>query len=307
MPAVTKIFHTGSVRQETRLQYWNKIANTAFGGMHVEPASRQFSGCMKRRLYRGVELVSVESTPVTVEGLDSESRSGLFLLLNQQGSCRLQQRNRQAVLKAGELTALYADEPYYIESRQDHITHILYLPGRQQEAALEEHIAMAHSAGECELLSAFMRRLAGLDGRHPGPGNLQQTTRDLIELNWPAPRQRPGRIGAAAWKQHLCQYVEQHLGEPELNAQRIADALGITPRYAQMLFARMHTTASQYILERRLLLVAERLRAEKASRIGDLALEAGFSDLSHFCRRFRSRFGLSAREYRGSLRNADTD
>ncbi len=304
MAAVTEIFHAGSIPEKSRIQYWNRVANTTFGAMHVEPVSSLFSGCMKRRIFRGLELVTVESTPVSVEGLSGSSHEGIFLLLNQHGSSRLQQRGQQTLLQAGELTLLYAHEPYLIESGQQHLTHILYLPGKHAEGAIEEHIAVSHPAAECELLSAFVRRLAALDGTQPGPGNLLQTARDLVELNWPSARKRHRRIGAAAWEQHLRHYVEQHLGEPELNAQRIADALGITTRYVQMIFARMQTTASQYILERRLQLVAERLSDETASRIGDLALEAGFNDLSYFCRRFRNRFGVSAREYRASLRQA---
>lgn len=301
MTTVTEIFHTASIRKEARLEYWNRVANSAFGAMHIEPSSQRFTGCMKRRIFRGVELVSVESTPVSVEGLSGSNRCGIFLLLSQQGSCRLEQQGRQAVLRAGELTALYADEPYLIESSQDHVTHILYLPGRQLEQTLEGHIAVAHPTDECDLLATFVRRLASLDARQPEPGNLMQTTRDLIELNWPSTRKRPSRIGAAAWEQHVRQYVEQHLGEPELNAERVAKALGITSRYVQMIFARMQTTASQYILERRLQLVAERLSTDTVTRISDLALEAGFSDLSHFCRRFRTRFGVSARKFRSAL------
>lgn len=303
MAAVTEIFHTGSMHKEARLRYWNRIANTTFGAMHVEPVSHCFTGCMKRRIFRGVELISVESTPVAVEGLSDSSHCGIFLLLNQQGCSRLQQSGQQATLQTGELTALYSHEPYFIESSQAHTTHILFIPGRQLDGALDDHIAVAHPAVECDLLSVFIHRLATLDGKQPGPGNLRQTARDLLELNWPTPRKRRGRIGAAAWEQHVKSYVEQHLSEPELNARRIADALGITARYVQIIFAHMQTTASNYILEARLRLVAERLRNETAARIGDLALEAGFSDLSHFCRRFRDRFGVSAREFRAASRH----
>ncbi len=302
MAAMTEIFHTGAIPQKTRLQYWNRVASTTFGAMQIESVSSLFTGCMKRRIFRGLELVTVESTPVCVEGLSGSSHHGIFLLLNQRGSSRLQQRGQQTLLKAGELTALYAHEPYLIKSAQQHLTHILYLPGKPAEDSLEAHIAVAHPADECELLSAFVRRLAALDAKQPGPGNPLQTARDLVELNWPSSRKRHSRIGAAAWERHLRQYVEQHLGEPELNAQRIADALGITARYVQMIFSRMQTTASHYILECRLQLVADRLQSDAVTRIGDLALEAGFSDLSYFCRRFRNRFGVSAREYRASLR-----
>lgn len=301
MATLTEIFHTGSIRKEERLQYWNRLASTTFGAMQVEPVSSRFSGRMHRRIFRGVELISVESTPVSVEGLSGSSHCGLFLLLSQRGTSRLQQRGHEAVLQAGELTALYAHEPYLIESSQAHLTHILFVPGRQAAEMLDDHIAVTHTAGECDLISAFVRRLATLDAKQPGPGNLQQTTRDLIELNWPSPRKRHSRIGAAAWELHLRQYVEQHLSEPELNAERIANALGITARYVQMIFTRMQTTASQYILECRLQRVADRLRTETASRISDIALEAGFSDLSYFCRCFRSRFQVTAREFRSAL------
>ncbi len=300
MVAVTEIFHSDAINKASRLEYWNRVASSAIGAMHVEPVSQRFSGCIKRRIFRGVELITVESTPVTVEGLRESNRRGLFLLLNQRGGGILQQRGRKAVLGAGELTVLYAHEHYHIESSQEHITHILYLPGRQLEETLDAHIAMTHGPGECELLSAFIRRLAALDGKQPGAGNLLQTTRDLIELNWPSARKSHRRIGRAAWEQHVRHYIEQHLSEPELNAQRIAEALGITARYVQMIFARMQTTASQHILERRLQLVAQSLSLDTTSRIGDLALEAGFSDLSYFCRCFRNRFGVSAREYRAS-------
>ncbi len=295
---VTEIFHTGSIREQARLHYWNQAANTAFGAMHIQPASRRFSGRMKRRIFRGIELISVESTPVAVEGLSGSSHTGLFLLLNQSGRSRLRQRGRQADLGIGELTALYAHEPYHIESTQEHTAHILYIPGEHFESSLDDHIAITHPSSSCDLLSAFVRRLAALDGNQPGPGNLSQTARDLIALNWPSGRVNHGRVGAAAWERHIQHYVAQHLGEQELNAKRIADGLGITARYVQMIFARMQTTATQYILECRLHLVAERLQHEMTARISDIALEAGFNDLSYFCRCFRNRFGVSARQYR---------
>jgi cytochrome P450 len=44
MAIVTEIFHTGAMPQKTRLQYWNRVANTAFGAMHIEPVSSSAQG-----------------------------------------------------------------------------------------------------------------------------------------------------------------------------------------------------------------------------------------------------------------------
>jgi len=294
----TEIFYTASIREGARLQYWNSVANNVFGAMRIQPASRRFAGCMKRRRFGRVQLVRVESTPVAVEGLKNSGLQGVYLLMNQSGSCKLHQRGRQASLQPGALTVLCAHEPYLLQASREHVTDILYIPGSDIDQIVDDHIAVAHTAGECELLTAFLRRLVDLDAGERGPGNLLQTSLDLLELSWPTPRKRSTRAGAAVWEQRLRQYVEQHLGETELGADRLAEALGISARYVQMIFARMGTTASHFILERRLQVVAERLRSEPAARIGDIALETGFSDLSHFCRRFRNRFGVTARAFR---------
>lgn len=300
MVKTTEIFYTASIREGARLQYWNDVANDVFGAMQIQPASRRFSGCMKRRRFGRVQLVRVESTPVAVQGLNGSGLRGVYLLMNQSGSCELHQRGRRALLRPGALTVLCAHEPYFLRANREHVADILYIPGSDIEQTVEDHIAVAHPPGECELLTAFLRRLVDLGTEGPGPGSLLQTSFDLIELSWPTPRKRSARAGAAVWEQRLRQCVEQYLGEVGLGADRLAEVLGISARYVQLIFARMGTTASHYILERRLQVIAERLLSEPAARIGDIALETGFSDLSYFCRCFRSHFGVSARAFRSA-------
>ena len=102
------------------------------------------------------------------------------------------------------------------------------------------------------------------------------------------------------WERRVFEYVEQNLNDPDLGAQSIAERFGITPRFVHMVFARTGQTAGTFILERRLALAAARLRADPAERITTIAFDAGFSELSHFCRAFRRHFGVSARDYRVS-------
>lgn len=300
MTVATELFHTASMNENSRIRYWNEVANNVFGAMDVNPTSRRFCGQMKRRRFGGVQLAQVESTPVTVEGLGGAAHRGVFLLMNQVGNCGLRQRGRQIGLKPGELTVLCTEEPYLLECESEHATLVLFVPGAELGRRLADHVAVAHPTAECELLAAFLRRLGRLDGQETGPGNLLQTTLDLIELNWPTRPKRFRRTSAMVWEKRLESYVAQYLGETDLCAERIARALGISSRYVQMLFARMNTTVSHYILESRLQMAAERLRKEDLP-VSDIALEAGFNDLSYFCRCFRKRFGVSARTYRSRL------
>ena len=57
-------------------------------------------------------------------------------------------------------------------------------------------------------------------------------------------------------------------------------------------------TAHQYILRARLRKAAARLQSG-VEPVLEIALDAGFQDLSNFCRTFRAEFGVSPRVYRG--------
>jgi AraC-like DNA-binding protein len=96
--------------------------------------------------------------------------------------------------------------------------------------------------------------------------------------------------------------IEQHLTDPTLDANWLAPRHGITPRYVQMLFERDGTTASGFIRLRRLMLAYSQLRdpAFARHRIGDVALDCGFSDLSNFNRAFRRQFGATPSEVRAA-------
>lgn len=59
------------------------------------------------------------------------------------------------------------------------------------------------------------------------------------------------------------------------------------------------TTPHQWLLRARLRAAAQSL-ADGRERITDIALDAGFDDLSHFVRSFRAEFGMPPREYRAA-------
>ncbi len=103
------------------------------------------------------------------------------------------------------------------------------------------------------------------------------------------------------WRRTVREFVDRHLEDPELGAGMIARPLGVTPRHVQMVFARMATTASAYVLARRLDRAAQLLRHGEGP-IAEAAFRAGFSDLSYFYRSFHKRFGTSPRRYAMQLR-----
>jgi AraC-like DNA-binding protein len=94
--------------------------------------------------------------------------------------------------------------------------------------------------------------------------------------------------------------IERRLSDPALDPATVAAAAGISARYANALLAKQNTSIGRLILTRRL----ERCRqalgdSTQAYRsISDIAYFWGFSDMTHFGRRFKSTYGLLPSEYR---------
>lgn len=105
----------------------------------------------------------------------------------------------------------------------------------------------------------------------------------------------------AALQRSVIEYVRENLADPELRTSSIAQALRISPRSVQLVFERLATTASGFILQKRLEGAALRLSQRPCEEtITALAYEFGFSDSAYFSRCFSARYMMSPREYRRS-------
>jgi AraC-like DNA-binding protein len=94
--------------------------------------------------------------------------------------------------------------------------------------------------------------------------------------------------------------IEARLHDPSLDPETAAAAAGISVRYANSLLAHEGLSLQRLIVSRRL----ERCRmaladARQAHRsVGEIAYAWGFSDQSHFTRRFKAAFGCSPSDFR---------
>lgn len=95
-----------------------------------------------------------------------------------------------------------------------------------------------------------------------------------------------------------CAYVEKRFSRPELDIDEVAVQMRISPRTLQELFRAQGTTFTQHVLEQRLLAAERLLLTEPCWRISEVAYAVGFSDLSYFCRAFRTRFGMAPKQWR---------
>jgi AraC-like DNA-binding protein len=94
----------------------------------------------------------------------------------------------------------------------------------------------------------------------------------------------------------------RHLQDTDLTIGSVAQRAGLTPKQVQRLFGTSGITFAEFVLEQRLLLSCKMLSASgrQLEKIGSIAQDAGFSDLSYFNRSFRKRFETTPSEWRAA-------
>ncbi len=98
--------------------------------------------------------------------------------------------------------------------------------------------------------------------------------------------------------------VRRSAHRPDLSIHAVAARHGVSPRYVQRLFEEGGATFTEYLTEQRLAAVYRALRRRAAAElpISTVAYDCGFSDVSHFNRLFRRRFGCTPTDVRNAGR-----
>ncbi|HWW28182.1 MAG TPA: helix-turn-helix transcriptional regulator, partial [Caulobacter sp.] len=115
---------------------------------------------------------------------------------------------------------------------------------------------------------------------------------------------KPSGAGRAGVRAARLRAIKQHIGEnlhnPRLSAETAGRRLDISPRYVRRLFAAEGRSFSDYVTERRLAAVRQRLSDPRfADRpIAEIAFEAGLVEPSTFYRQFKARYGAKPSEIR---------
>jgi len=101
-------------------------------------------------------------------------------------------------------------------------------------------------------------------------------------------------------------YIARNFEKPGLTVAAVAHSQGISSRYLQRVLETSGVSFTAYVNELRLqnalILLTE--GGDGARRISNVAFQVGFSDVSHFNRLFRSRFGDTPTGVRAQRRKA---
>lgn len=104
------------------------------------------------------------------------------------------------------------------------------------------------------------------------------------------------------------EFILCNLANQELCPELIATRFRISPRYLYTIFSQERKTPCQFILDERLNSARRQLLDKGARRkhVSEIAFDAGFNNVSHFCRQFKRKFQVTPSELRDEI-NAFAD
>ncbi|RKQ32294.1 helix-turn-helix transcriptional regulator [Oceanobacillus halophilus] len=98
--------------------------------------------------------------------------------------------------------------------------------------------------------------------------------------------------------ENIAEYIQSNYMR-KLSIDSISEALNISKSYVSHVFKEMTGfTIMEYVMGSRLMQAKYLLEAEPDKALKDIANESGFESVSHFSRYFKSKVGVTAKEYR---------
>lgn len=313
------------LNDQQRFHLWRDTFTARFG-THLDifrPEDRPFAVHCKFGLLGGVVVAQFEGTCNRVvrsaHAVTADDNDSFAFFLNR-GPTRmaLAQNGREVLLESHAAGLITHTEPGVFFGDPDNSRYALSIP-RSWLLDLVDHpedlvaTPLDPESAPLRLLRQYLDMVMGSEEFANDPvlaDHVGRTISDLIGLALGANRQATEmarmRGLRAARVEAIMAEIRAGFADPAFSSERVATKLGVTPRYVQDLLQETGATFTERVTELRLQKVRQMLKARDRGhlRITEIALAAGFNDVSYFNRRFRRRFGASPTQFRGAGRAA---
>ncbi|MBR8741654.1 helix-turn-helix domain-containing protein [Nocardiopsis sp. MG754419] len=313
------VFHTRDIPPAERLGYWQEcVARTHAPLVLSSDEPHTFQAYQKLLDLDGVLLWPSIFRPVVftrtrplIRGSDPEN---LHLTLIFRG--RLEGDFGRTSVDAGtnEISVIDSSTPFSIRASRGHVEqHGIGLEIPRSRLTLPEkfmgRIAGAKfsaASGYGSLTKNFLRTLVNdPTGRGPGDADRLSTVLcDLLSGMFAQALETEGLLPPETRRQTLLirvkRFIDDRLGDPDLDPSMVATAHHISVRYLQRIFQEEGDTASTWIRKRRLAHARHDLGDEALAHVPVylIAKKWGFSGAAVFSRTFRDFYGVSPKEVR---------
>jgi AraC family transcriptional activator of tynA and feaB len=313
-----KLFSTTDVDPRHRFDYWHSVACDNLVGHSSTPECRQtFNADLQIGMVAGAELVLFKNSPMDVsralKHVAQSQSDDLFICRQNAGLLALEQDGRELVLGVGDVTLLDPNLPY--AARFSAASKLLVVKVKRD--ALEARvgrirdliaIALKPSKPGNRWTSSFLAMLPSVSGRLTVTAQeiASNQVLDLVAMSL-LDTCGSSRSGISSWSLSLLRVrsaLEARLSDPKLNATTVAEAAGVSVRYANDLLAKECTSIMRLVLAMRLQRCRQALEdpLQNHRTVSEIARGWGFSDMTHFGRSFRAMYGVLPRDFRKSAK-----
>jgi AraC-like DNA-binding protein len=230
---------------------------------------------------------------------DGNDAFGIQIALS--SGVEVRQRGWQQLLGRGDATVLHVGTAGSVGSeRAFQVTSILCPRAQLSERGVRPETALGRrapaSSEALRLLRSYLRSLEAAKLADWPQAN-ELVCRHVLDLAALVLEEydRVGESGlgavAAARLALAFRHIAESFTEPGLSVEAVARRQRVSARYLQRLLEQSGTSFTSHLTELRLQKALELLTESGNGRVVDVAMKAGFNDLSHFNHLFRARFG----------------
>ncbi len=245
------------------------------------------------------------------ETLKLESRKRTVFVLQQlSGTAFFHQDSRSATVGPNDIICLDNTRPLAITIKGDYKQLLLHVPydlweqrfGRTEPLTVR---ALRSDSLMGSLVANYLRQIPSLEAQVDSmtASRLEETTLSLLGTafgSFVINQKSSQSTSRTALLYRAKSFIDQNLNDPDLNTKKVAAFLRISESYLQALFRDENQSVSNWIWKMRL----EKCRRDIANpllagkSLSEIAFSFGFNSFSHFSRKFKETFKMTASEYR---------
>lgn len=274
---------------------------------------REVSGAVRVRGYRQLDVADVSGNVSRIkrdrQGIRRDQSEYVFFIVQASGQMGVDHNGHQSILDCGDCVLLDSTkEGDLLLNEAGGRLLSVHLPRQVFLSNCDQTVLFGSRLGADHPMSAALRAqfAAQLDSKVDVAARRASTSLlfDMVRLAFSSTEDGFDAMRLSADDDrfdYAMQIINLNLKNEILSLEWLACQMGLSTRQLQRIFSNNETTFSRAVREKRLKFVAEQLQMTNyrgGIRISDLALSAGFSDISNFNRAFKDYFGRSPSGYR---------
>lgn len=304
--------NTDQVSPAERAGYWSSWIDRLFQGLQSDQyGDPGFDGRMTTLHAGDVVLTRLEANRHRVQRSAAQVRTSevgyLKIVAPYVGCAGVEQQGRQTWITPDQWS-IYDTTDSYSVANPVRVEHLIVMLPKQRlvERGLALDTLMARRLGGSggiarlaldAMRSAYRELPAMSESAARGVGDAITHLVHLAMLDLAGPG--TALTQREALRERIKQHVGEHMGDPALSVDAIAQALNCSRRQLYNAFADEPDGVAGYILAHRLDACRAALETMRPGcSITEVALAHGFSNMAHFSRVFRARTGASPSGYR---------